>query len=75
MIQYGYEDLLGRLVVKAALEIMPKKPSNFNVDSVRVVKILGGSIHDTQVVRGMVFGREPESIFFLFMNCLPRVQG
>jgi T-complex protein 1 subunit theta len=48
-------------VVEAALEIMPKNPANFNVDSVRVVKILGGSIFDTQVVKGMVFGREPES--------------
>ena len=40
---------------------MPKKSSSFNVDCVRVVKILGGSIFDTQVVRGMVFGREAES--------------
>lgn len=59
--QHGYEDLLSSLVVKASLEIMPKNPSNFNVDSVRVVKILGGSVEDTAVVRGMVFGREPES--------------
>ncbi|KAJ3286574.1 T-complex protein 1 subunit theta [Borealophlyctis nickersoniae] len=60
--QYGYEDLLARLVVDAALIVMPKNPSNFNVDSIRVVKILGGSIHDTAVVKGMVFGREPESV-------------
>ena len=59
--QYGYEDLLTELVVKAALEIMPKNPKNFNVDSVRIVKIMGASIHDSAVVRGMVFGREPES--------------
>ncbi|KAJ3083712.1 T-complex protein 1 subunit theta, partial [Quaeritorhiza haematococci] len=58
--QYGYEDLLADLIVKAALEVMPKVPSSFNVDSIRVVKILGGSIHDTAVVKGMVFGREPE---------------
>jgi T-complex protein 1 subunit theta len=60
--QYGYDKLLTDLVVKAALEIMPANPKNFNVDSVRVVKILGGSIHDTRVIRGMVFGREPEGI-------------
>ncbi|KAJ3342365.1 T-complex protein 1 subunit theta [Gonapodya sp. JEL0774] len=58
--QSGLEDLLAPLVVKAALEVMPKVPSNFNTDAVRVVKILGGSIHDTTVVKGMVFGREPE---------------
>lgn len=39
---------------------MPKEPKGFNTDSVRVVKILGGSIYDTRVVRGMVFGREAE---------------
>ncbi|TPX57701.1 hypothetical protein PhCBS80983_g03631 [Powellomyces hirtus] len=60
--QYGYEDLLSKHVVEAALTVMPKNPSNFNVDSIRVVKILGGSIHDTKVVKGMVFGREPESV-------------
>lgn len=58
--QYGYEDLLSDLVVEAALEVMPTTPSHFNVDSVRVVKILGAGIHDCKVVRGMVFGREPE---------------
>jgi len=59
--QYGYEDLLTKLVVQAALEIMPKNPRNFNVDSVRIVKILGASIHDSTVVKGMVFGRSPDS--------------
>lgn len=53
--------MLSKLVVDAALTVMPKNPSNFNVDSIRVVKILGGSIHDSAVVKGMVFGREPES--------------
>ena len=59
--QYGYEDLLGDLVVKAALEVMPKNVKNFSVDSIRVVKILGASIHESQVVKGMVFGRSPDS--------------
>ena len=58
--QYGYEVLLAPLVAEAALAIMPKNPKNFNVDSVRVVKIMGGSIWDSKVVRGMVFGRQPE---------------
>ena len=60
--QYGYEQLLASLVVKASLEIMPKNPSQFNVDSVRVVKILGASIHDSTVIKGMVFGRQPETV-------------
>ncbi|KAJ3271254.1 T-complex protein 1 subunit theta [Terramyces sp. JEL0728] len=59
--QYGYEDLLSDLVIKAATEVMPKNTKNFNVDAIRVVKILGASIHDSQVVKGMVFARSPDS--------------
>lgn len=32
------------------------------MDNVRVVKVLGGSLSDSRVVRGMVFAREPEGI-------------
>ena len=32
----------------------PKNPANFNVDNVRVVKLLGGGLHNSAVVRGMV---------------------
>ena len=39
---------------------MPSNPSNFNVDNVRVVKIMGGSLAGSKVVHGMVFNREPE---------------
>lgn len=38
---------------------MPPNPKNFNVDNVRVVKIMGGNLTGSKVVRGMVFGREP----------------
>ncbi|CAL1711712.1 unnamed protein product [Somion occarium] len=58
--QYGFEDLLASLVAEAALAVMPANPKNFNVDNVRVVKIMGGSLAGSKVVKGMVFGREPE---------------
>lgn len=58
--QYGFEDMLSSLVADAALAIMPPNPKNFNVDNVRVVKIMGGSLAGSRVVQGMVFGREPE---------------
>lgn len=60
--QYGYEDTLSSLVAEAALAVMPKNPKNFNVDNVRVVKIMGGSLSGSKVVQGMVFGRQPEGI-------------
>jgi T-complex protein 1 subunit theta len=60
--QYGYEEFLGDLVCEAALNIMPKNAKDFNVDNVRVVKVMGSSIHESRVVRGMVFGREPDGM-------------
>lgn len=59
--QYGHETVLSPLVVSAISHVMPKNPKEFNVDNIRVVKILGGSILDSKLVKGMVFGREPET--------------
>ncbi|KAI3631117.1 hypothetical protein MIR68_010607 [Amoeboaphelidium protococcarum] len=59
--QYGYDAFLADLVAKACIDVMPKNPKYFSVDSVRVVKVMGASVHDSMVVRGMVFNREPES--------------
>ena len=58
--QPGSEHFLAALVAEAALAVMPKQPRDFNVDSVRVVKVLGGGLDASRVVRGMVFGREAE---------------
>ncbi|GAA5985846.1 hypothetical protein JCM5350_006913 [Sporobolomyces pararoseus] len=58
--QYGSEDLLASLVSEAVLAVMPKIPTAFNVDNVRVVKIMGGGLSQSRVIKGMVFGREPE---------------
>ncbi len=38
----------------------PKNPHNFNVDNVRVVKLVGGAIHDSTVVNGMVLRRDTD---------------
>ena len=48
------------MVAEAVLAVLPKNPSNFNVDNIRVVKIMGGSLDQSKVVKGMVFGREPD---------------
>ncbi|KAJ5136875.1 TCP-1/cpn60 chaperonin family-domain-containing protein [Penicillium atrosanguineum] len=58
--QSGTEDTLAALVAEAVLAVLPKNPLNFNVDNVRVVKIMGGSLEQSRVVKGMVFGREPD---------------
>lgn len=58
--QSGNEEVLAALVSEAVLAVLPKNPANFNVDNVRVVKIMGGSLEQSRVVKGMVFGREPD---------------
>ncbi|QSZ29253.1 hypothetical protein DSL72_003765 [Monilinia vaccinii-corymbosi] len=58
--QNGNEEFLANMVAEAVLAILPKNPINFNVDNIRVVKIMGGSLEQSRVVKGMVFGREPD---------------
>ncbi|KAI6782197.1 uncharacterized protein J7T54_002434 [Emericellopsis cladophorae] len=59
--QNGNEDFLADLVAEAVLAVLPKNPLNFSVDNVRVVKIMGGSLEQSKVVKGMVFPKEPDS--------------
>lgn len=58
--QSGSEDVLSQLIAEAVLAVLPKNPLNFNVDNVRVVKIMGGDLSASRVVKGMVLGREPD---------------
>jgi T-complex protein 1 subunit theta len=58
--QYGNEDLLSGLVCDAVAHVLPKNVRSFNVDNIRVVKVMGSSLDSSQVVKGMVFAREPE---------------
>ncbi|ESZ90045.1 T-complex protein 1, theta subunit [Sclerotinia borealis F-4128] len=58
--QNGNEEFLANMVAEAVLAVLPKNPVNFNVDNIRVVKIMGGSLEQSKVVKGMVFGREPD---------------
>ncbi|KAI2777710.1 T-complex protein 1 [Daldinia loculata] len=58
--QNGNEDTLATLVSEAVLAVLPKNPVNFNVDNIRVVKIMGGSLEQSKVVKGMVFPKEPD---------------
>lgn len=54
--QYGNEDFLAELIHKACTSVHSEKNS-FNVDNVRVCKILGSSLAKSEVVNGMVFKR------------------
>lgn len=58
--QFGFHEQLAPLIAEAAIQVCPKNPQNFNVDNVRVAKILGGGTTDTQVVKGFVLPRPAE---------------
>lgn len=57
----GNEGFLAGIVSEAVKIVLPKNPANFNVDNVRVVKIMGSSLEQSMVIKGMVLGREPDS--------------
>ncbi|XP_020587047.1 T-complex protein 1 subunit theta [Phalaenopsis equestris] len=52
--QFGQEDILSSLIADACIQVCPKNPANFNVDNVRVAKLVGGGLQNCSVVRGMV---------------------
>ncbi|XP_028133133.1 T-complex protein 1 subunit theta [Diabrotica virgifera virgifera] len=57
--QYGNEEFLSKLIAEACVSILPEE-TTFNVDNVRICKVLGSGLHNSQVVQGMVFKRQVE---------------
>jgi T-complex protein 1 subunit theta len=66
--QYGLENFLSGLIAEASLYAMPTDHRKFNVDSVRVQKILGGTIMDSRVIHGMVVTRGSETTIHEIKN-------
>lgn len=58
--QYGYESFIAPLVAEACMTVLPKNTYNFNVDNVRVVKVLGGNLQQSEVIRGMVIPHDTQ---------------
>lgn len=58
--QYGLHETLAPQIAEACIQVCPKNPSNFNVDNVRVAKIVGGGASDTHVLKGFVLPRPAE---------------
>jgi T-complex protein 1 subunit theta len=56
--QFGLEDFLAGLISEASIHAMPQgNIGGFSTENVRVQKILGGGIYDSEVVHGMVVTR------------------
>ncbi|XP_002732584.2 T-complex protein 1 subunit theta-like [Saccoglossus kowalevskii] len=58
--QYGNEDFFAKLVTEACMSVYSNKKVVFNVDNVRVTKILGSGVLSSSVLQGMVFKRNVE---------------
>ena len=58
--QNGYEDYLAPLVAQACVDICPDNRNNFNVDNVRVSKLVGGFVDQSQIIQGIVIRRNVE---------------
>lgn len=55
--QYGQEDFITDLILKACSSVVNESNTAFNVDNIRVCKILGSTLYRSEVVNGMVFKR------------------
>ena len=50
--QYGAQEVLAPLVAQACLQIMDDNSKSINVDSIRTVKIMGSSVHQSKLIDG-----------------------
>jgi T-complex protein 1 subunit theta len=66
---HGQEKFLAPLIAQACINVLPEKKEKFNVDNVRVAKILGGSLMDTKVIQGLVVVRNVEGSVTKVENC------
>jgi len=55
--QWGNEDLFAGKIAEACVLAMPDNIRNFNVDNVRVAKIVGNAVNATTVVKGLCLTR------------------
>eukprot|EP00345_Euplotes_harpa_P010179 CAMPEP_0168340642 /NCGR_PEP_ID=MMETSP0213-20121227/14182_1 /TAXON_ID=151035 /ORGANISM="Euplotes harpa, Strain FSP1.4" /LENGTH=497 /DNA_ID=CAMNT_0008346911 /DNA_START=18 /DNA_END=1511 /DNA_ORIENTATION=- len=58
---YGNEHILAPLIASAAVYAMPEETKEFSVENVRVTKILGGALSDSEVIHGMCIVRGSET--------------
>ncbi|KJH45781.1 putative T-complex protein 1, theta subunit [Dictyocaulus viviparus] len=58
--QYDNEEIISDLVAKACVQTVPKNCYNFNVDNIRICKLLGSGVNSSMVMNGMVFKRGVE---------------
>jgi len=58
--QYTSVDIINPLIARACMAVMPKNTRNFNVDNVRVCKMMGGNVTHSTVIKGVVVNRDTD---------------
>lgn len=58
--QYGYEDVISKVVAECCVSTCPKNVRNFSVDNIRTIKIEGGGVSDLSIVNGIVLRKGAE---------------
>lgn len=58
--QYGYEDVIAKVVSEACIATCPKNPLAFNVDNIRTIKIEGGGVSDLSFINGLILRKGAE---------------
>lgn len=78
----GQELILAPLIAQACISTIPSKQADFNVENVRIAKILGGSLIDSTVIKGLVVVRlvegsvdYAENVKVAVYNCPLETQG
>ena len=71
--QNGFVDILTPLIARACIACLPSNPVNFNVDNVRVAKVLGLGVGDSTIVNGFVIPRNAEGTITTVKNAVVAV--
>jgi T-complex protein 1 subunit theta len=59
--QLGNEEFLSNIIAEACVSTLPKDAIRFNVDDIRVCKIMGSNLAASKIIPGMVFKRYVDS--------------
>lgn len=71
----NYSDFFSGLLADACCKCCPKNPNNFDIEYIRVGKILGGSIYDSFILHGLMVNRNSETTINSVKNAKIVVYG
>eukprot|EP01017_Pseudomicrothorax_dubius_P004049 TRINITY_DN1072_c0_g2_i10.p1 TRINITY_DN1072_c0_g2~~TRINITY_DN1072_c0_g2_i10.p1 ORF type:complete len:541 (+),score=198.85 TRINITY_DN1072_c0_g2_i10:156-1778(+) len=64
----GFDDLFAKIVAEACVRTLPRDPKKFEVEYIRVAKLLGGNVNDSFVIGGLILTRGSETSIHQFNN-------